>query len=154
MVAQRRHLDVEDVEAVEEVTAQMAALHRLLRILVGCCDNAYVDRRFGFTPKAAEFTVLEHAEQLGLGGGGHLTNLVEQQCPFFSQFETSGASLNGSSERSFFVAEDLALDQRLRDGGAVDCNKWLVSAGTQVVQAARNQFLAGTALAGNRNRDV
>jgi hypothetical protein len=45
------------------------------------------------------------------------------------------------------VAEQLGLEQRLGDGGAIDGDKRRVRARTQGVQAAREQLLAGTALA-------
>src|ERR1017187_10538797 len=154
VLAQRRHVDIEDIEAIEEVAAQLAALHRLLRVLVGGRDDAHVNRGFGLAAQAAELAVFEDAEQLGLGGGRHLADLVEQQRALLGEFEAAGAALDGPGECAFLVAEDLALDQRLRDGGAVDRDEWLQAAGAEVVQAAGCEFLAGAALAGDQDRDV
>src|ERR1035437_1101646 len=154
VVAQRRHLDVEDVESVEEVPTQLAAGHRLLRVLVGRCDYAHVNRCFGFAPEAAQPAVFQHAEQLGLCGGWHLANLVEQQRSLFRKFETAGASLDCSGERALLVAEDLALDQGRWDCRAVNRDKGLRASGAEVVQGARDEFLAGAALARNQDGNI
>ena len=57
VVAQRRHLDVEDVEAVKEVSTELAAGDCLLWIFVGCGDDPHVNDDL-FAP------VLEARQQL------------------------------------------------------------------------------------------
>jgi hypothetical protein len=52
------------------------------------------------------------------------------------------------------VAEDLALNQRFRNGRAVDRDKWPRFARAQIVQGARHQLLAGAALAGDEHGDI
>jgi len=55
--------------------------------------------------------VFKHAQQLGLRGNRHLTDLIQQQRTFFRQLKASGAPLHGAGESAFFVAKDLAFNQ-------------------------------------------
>ncbi len=54
---------------------------------------------------------------------------------------------NGAGERPLLVTEQFRLEQCLGDGGAVDRNKRHRRAIAQGVKRAREQLLAGTALA-------
>ena len=147
--AQGRQMDVEDVEAVEEVLAQLAAADGLLRHLIGGGDDADVDFEFGAPAEAANLGVFEDAQQLGLRGHGHFADLVEQQGAALGHLEASGAAFGGSGERAFLVAEELAFDERLRQRGAIDGDEGTLAAGTEIVQGVGHQFLAGAALAGD-----
>ena len=85
---------------------------------------------------------------------GHLADFVEQEGAVLGQLEAAGAALDGAGEGAFLVAEELALDQRLGNGRAVDGDKGLAAAGAEVVQGAGDEFLAGAALAGDEHRNV
>jgi len=51
-----------------------------------------------------------------------------------------------------FVAKNLALDQRLGNGRAINGEEGFVAPRTQIVNGARHQFLAGPARPGDQNR--
>ena len=61
--------------------------------------------------------------------------------------------LRRAGEGALAVAEQLALEQRLGDGGAVDGQERGVGAGRGAVDAARHQLLAGAGLALDQDRD-
>ena len=63
-----------------------------------------------------------------------------------------GVCLYRAGERALLVAEQLALEQRLGDGRAVDRDEAPVAAGRRLVQRARQQFLAGARLAEQQHR--
>ena len=152
VVAQGGHVDVEDVEAVVEIVAQLAAGDGFFGNLVGGGQDADIDGGFGLAAEAAQLAVFEDAEQLGLGADRHLADFVEQEGAAFGQLEAAGAALQGSGEGAFLVAEDLAFDEGFRDGGAVDGDKGLVLAGRKLVDGAGDQLLAGAAFAGDEDR--
>ena len=77
--AQRRHLDVEDVEAVVEVLAELAALHHVLQVAVGGGDDAHVDLLGLGAADRHEGPLLQHAQELDLHGGRHVADLVEEE---------------------------------------------------------------------------
>ena len=58
---------------------------------------------------------------------------------------------DGSGERPFFVPEQFAFKESLRQCGAVDGNEGLGGAGTVAVNGARHQLLTGTAFTTDQN---
>ena len=60
----------------------------------------------------------------------------------------------GAGEGAAAVAEQLALEQVARDGGAVERHERFLGAIGEVVDRAGEDFLAGTALAGDEDVDV
>ena len=59
------------------------------------------------------------------------------------QLEDAGAAIVRAGERALLVTEDLALEQRLGDGGAVDRDKRERRARAQLVDGLRHELLAG-----------
>src|SRR5258708_15475780 len=129
-------MDVEDVEAVVEIAAQSPASHRLIRNLVGGGEDAHIDRGFHLTPKAAQFVVFQHAQQLGLRSDRHLPDLVEKKRSAFRQLKASSTSFHGAGERALFMAENFAFDQGFRNSGAGYGNKCPVLPGTEIMDGA------------------
>jgi hypothetical protein len=84
----------------------------------------------------------------------HLADLVEEQRPAVGRREQALAVLGGVGEGALDVAEQLVLEQALRDGGAVDHHERALVALRQVVDGARDQLLAGAALAVDRHGHV
>src|SRR5262249_16685656 len=68
--------------------------------------------------------------------------------------ELADAAAVGAGEGALLVAEQLALQQRLRDGRAVDGEKRRLGPGAVLVEGAGHQLLAGAALAGDEHGHV
>src|SRR6059036_1057136 len=80
MSSLRRQVDREHVEPVEKVLAQLVGADGLRGHAVGGGDHAHVHLDLGLAAAdAPEAALLEHAQQLGLGVGVHLRDLVEEQ---------------------------------------------------------------------------
>ncbi len=152
VLAQRRQLDVEDVQTIEEIVAQMALRDGVFRGFVGCGQHANVDRGFALAAQAAKLAVFQHAQQLGLGGNRHLADFVEQQRAAFGQFEAADAALERAGECALFVTEDFAFDQRFRNRGAIDGDERLRLARAERVNGARDQFFSGAAFSRDQYR--
>ena len=60
--------------------------------------------------------LLQHAQQLGLQGEGHVADLVEEQRAAVGLAKLPGAVGDGAGEGAALVAEQLALEQRRRGG--------------------------------------
>ena len=93
VLAQRRQLNVEDIQTVEQIVAQMALGDRVLRLFIGRSQHAHIDRGFALAAQAAQLAVFEHAQQLRLRADRHLADFVEQQRAAFGQFEAADAAL-------------------------------------------------------------
>src|SRR3990167_4807496 len=78
---ERREDDVDDVEPVVEVAAELPARHRLLQVPVGRRQDANVDRDRRRGADAPDLALLERAEQLDLDRRRRLGDLVEEQRP-------------------------------------------------------------------------
>ena len=79
MFAQRRHGNVEDVEPVMKIRAKIALGDSSFRIVVGGRQHAHVNIQLGTRSQTAEFALFQHAQQLGLCGYRHLSQLIQQQ---------------------------------------------------------------------------
>ena len=151
-VAQRRQVDVDDVQPVEQVLAEAAVRQALFQILVGGGDDAHVDLLAARRPQRPDLALLQDAQQLGLQRGRQLADLVEEQGAAVGLDEQAGAIRARVGERAALVAEQLALQQRVGDGGAVDGDERAFAARAVEVERLRHQLLAGARLAGDQHR--
>ncbi len=92
-LAQRRQMDGEAVEPIEQVLAKAARRHRLLQVLVGGRDDAHVglDRLVAAEPLEALF--LEQPQHLGLRGQRHVADLVEEDRALMGLLELADAAV-------------------------------------------------------------
>ncbi len=96
---------------------------------------------------AQHLAVLEHAQQLGLEVARDLADLVEEERAAVGALEAAGARRDGAGEGAVLVAEQLALEHALGERLAVDGDERRADAVAPVVQQARDELLAGPALA-------
>ena len=151
-VPERRHLDAEHVEPVQQVHSILAGPDVALEGSVGGRDDPHVDRARHRVPHAANLAVLQHAQQLGLRTRRQLPHLVEEQRAPVARLEQTRAVGHGAGERPPDVAEELGLDEIVGEGGAVDGLETALGPAAQPVHAARDQLLAGAALARHEDR--
>src|SRR5688572_6128490 len=144
---QRRQFDGEDVQAIEQILAQLAGSHRVDRTDVGRGNDADVHGLLVAPAEPAERPLLQDAQELHLRGRRHLGDFVEEQRPAVRQLEAAFAPIRGAGERALLMTEDLALEQRFRNGGAVDRDERLRGPWAQLMDGLRHQFLAGARLA-------
>ena len=142
-LAQRRHLDGDHGEAVEEVLAEAALGDLLLQVLVRGGEHADVDAERLLAAHALERLLLQHAQHLGLRLQAHVADLVEEDRAAVGQLELAAAPRHRAGEGAALVAEELGLDQLLGDGRAVHLDEGAVAARRLRVDGARDQLLAG-----------
>src|SRR5580658_1168822 len=130
----------------------MFVLYGLFWRAVGRRQNSHRDRNVIRTAQPAYFRLLDHAQQLGLRGERHLSDLIEQERPVLGLFETSEAACSGARKRPFFVAEQLTLYKALGQRSAIHGHKRAAASRTQAMNRAGHQFLACAALTGDQNR--
>src|SRR2546428_11635106 len=97
------------------------------------------DFHFDFFPPAdpADFLLLEYAQQFRLEGEAQVADLIQEQGALVDSLKETDPSRLGSREGPFFVPEQLALDQGLRHGRAVERPTRTMRAGTVHVQSPR-----------------
>ena len=118
-LAQRRKLDRDEVQAIEQILAELAAGDELVKRPIRCRDHAHVDGARSARSEDLVGAVLEHAQQFHLRGRIDLADLVEKDRAAVGDFEAALAILPRVGERAAHVAEHLALEQRRRNPAEV-----------------------------------
>ncbi len=103
---------------------------------------------------ARDLPVLDRPEDLGLRPWRHVADLVEEERAAIGQLPLSLAVLRGAREGALHVPEELALDEVLGNGRAVDLDERAGGAGRSPVEAACGHLLADAALAGDENARI
>ena len=121
---------------------------------MGRRDDAHVglDRRAPADRRV--LALLQHAQQPRLRLERHVADLVEEQRAALGLLEAALRARLGAGEGALLVAEQLALDQFARDRRHVDRHERALPALAEVVQHARDQLLAGAALAVDHHGQV
>ena len=149
---QRRQMDRDDVQPVEEVLAEPPFLHHLPEIDVGRGDDSHVDLDRLHPAQAHEVAFLDDAQQLRLGLERHVADLVEEDAAAIGEIEEPLLRIDRSGERAFHVPEERRLEEVRRQVAGVDGDERAVRARGIGVNRARDQLLAGAALALDENR--
>ena len=153
-LAQRRQAQAHDVEAVQQVLAEQPPPHALLEILVRRRDHADVRLLRRVAADAVILAVGEHAQQAHLQVRRHVADLVQEQRAAFGLLEAAAARALRAGEGAALVAEELGLEQVLRDGRRVDRDERPRRARAVPMQRARDELLARARLAGDEHRGV
>jgi hypothetical protein len=96
----------------------------------------------------------ENAQQPRLQVGRHIADLIEEQSPALSLLEASTPHVLSAGKRPPLMAEQLGLQQLLRDRRGIDGDEWLGRARTVPMQGTRDQLLAGPGLAVDQHGGV
>ena len=150
----RGQAQIDDVQPIEQVFAEGAALGRFGEVAVRGRDDADVDLDRLGAADAVDLAFLDGAQQLGLQARVHLADFVEQQRAAIGFLELADAPRDGAGERALLVAEQFGFQQVLRNRRAIDADERLVGARGFAVDVARQHFLARAAFAGDQDRGV
>ena len=150
-LAERRHVDGDDVEPVVQVITEGARLHHRRQVAVRGRDQPDVDLDGARTAQPFEFVLLQYTQDLRLGIGAHVADLVQEQRAPVGLFEAANPLLVGAGERPLLVAEEFRFQQVLLKRRAVDLDEIARRAVGVVMDGARDQFLAGAGLAADED---
>jgi hypothetical protein len=153
-VAERWHADGEDVQPVEEVLAKGAGPDRLVEVAVRRGDHPDVHAPWLCRAHGHEGPVLEEAQELHLRGRRDLADLVEEERPAVGGGEVAGLPLRRPGEGAPLVAEQLGLEERLRERRAVDLDERARGAPALVVDGSCELALPRSALAEEQHARV
>ena len=87
-------------------------------------------------------------------GQRQLADFVEEERAVVGEIHLADFAGAGSGEGAALVAEEFVFDQAFGDGGAVQCDEGLLAARREMVDGAREEFLAGAAFAEEQNGGV
>ena len=152
-VLERGERQGHDPEPIVEVPAEAALADIILKVPVGGGHDAHVHRYLLLCPQAPHLAVLEHPQELDLEVRLHFGDLVEENCAAVGHLKAAAAGADRACESPSLVAEQLTLQQRLRQGAAVDGHERAVGAGALVVDGPGQALLAHARLAKDEQRD-
>jgi hypothetical protein len=150
---QRRHLQLERVEAVVEVAAELPLGDERRQAAVGRSHDPDVDLLGLVAADALHGELLQRTQQLGLRRQGQVGDLVEEQRPAVRLFELA-APAPDTGRGAVLDAEELGFEQRLDDGRAVDGDERAAAPPAPLVDLARDQLLADAALALDQDGEI
>ena len=153
-LAQRRHHQLDDVEAEEQVLAEAAGLHLGVEVAVGGGDHPHVGDAGPVLADALEPLLLEEAQQPCLEAGRELADLIEEERAALGGLDPAGLVADRAGEGAAGVAEQLAGQQLLGERGAVDGDERPRAPRREPVEQPRQHPLAGAALAPQQHRHV
>ena len=150
---QRRHSNIDSAQPVIQVRSEQAALGQCRQRPIGRRHDACVDALGAAAADALDHQVLDRAEQLRLRSHRQLGHLVEKQRAAVGMLELASPASH-AGRRPLFDAKQLGLDQRLDERGAIDGDERTLPAAAELVNLARDQLLAGPALAFDQYREI
>ena len=100
----------------------------MVKRAIGRRQNAGIDWYLLGTPETQYRSLLNYAEEFGLRFASHLGEFVEEDRAPVRAFEEALLPAVRAGESPLLVAEQLALDQRLRNRGV--CNALILSQAT------------------------
>jgi hypothetical protein len=105
-------------------------------------------------PSRTTSPLSRHAQELGLHLVGHVADLVEEQRAAVGVLEAAGPIGAGVGERAADVAEELVLQDRRGEAGAVERDQPGLAALGVVVDRAGDELLAGAVLPEDQHGDI
>ena len=148
----RRHVQVDDAQAVEEILTELPGGHALGQVAIGRCDDTDVGNRRGLVrTDRLDFTGLEEPEQERLHPQAHFTHFVEEQRAAMRELQLARLVAIGAREAALDVTEQLRLEQRLGQTRAVHRDEGAPRAARSHVDGAGDEVLADPAFAGDQD---
>ena len=125
-----------------------------LDVDVGRRDDAHVDFDGAARADRPHLAFLQHAQQLDLQRRRHLADFVEEHRAGVRGLEHALGVGDRAGERALDVAEELGFEQRFGERAAVDRHERPARAVAVLMNGARDQLLAGAALADDQHRRI
>jgi hypothetical protein len=144
---QRRQAHRDDVEAIVEVLAKQPLLDALAQVHVGGGHHPHVHLDRAGAAEPFDLAFLQRAQELGLHGQRQVAHLVEEEGAAIGALEAPGAALQRAGVGALLGAEELGLEDALRQRRRVHRHERPAGARRQRVDGPRHQLLAGAALA-------
>ena len=119
-LAQCRQADRNHVDPIVEILPELPVGDHLAEIAVGGRDDADVGLDLVGAPHPPELPFLQDPQDLHLQHRAHLADFVEEDRALVGDLDQALPVRVGAGERSAHVAEQLRIEQRLRQRPAVD----------------------------------
>ena len=142
-----RHLDVHDLQPVEQVLAKALIRDPGDQVPMGRRDHAHVERRQRtIGSHTLNLAGLQESQQHRLHAQAHLADFIHEDRPVVGRLEPAALVAIGAGETAAHVAEELGLEKRVRETRTVDRDERRARIAALLVNEPRHELLADTAL--------
>ena len=146
-----REMHRHHVQPEIEIFAKSAGAVGRFQVAVRGRDHAHVHWDLFVAPHGPHFLFLQHAQQLRLHFQRKLADFVEEDCAAVRCMKKAGLRLQGSRERPFFMAEQLAFHQRRDKRTAIHGHKRHLRERPAKMNRARDELFARAAFTGDQH---
>ena len=145
--AQGRDEQLDRVDPVKQVLAETAVAYCCVQVGVGRTDQPYIYLCLLGRSEAVYLLLFDHREQLRLEHKRQVPDLIQKERAAGCDLETSRLAFPRIGKRPFFVSEQFAFEQVVRDTSQVDRDKCLLVARRLFVKRIGDQVFSRPVLA-------
>jgi len=150
-LSQRRKMNGKYLEAIIKIIPEVSPADEIVKILLGCGDNPYIDSAsFGFS-NPLYLPLLQHPQEFHLNKGADFADFIQKDGAAIRLLKSTRAITMGSCKCPPHVAEQFAFKQRFRECRTINDHHWFSDAFAVVMNRSGHQFFAGTAFTLNEN---
>src|SRR5262249_16296155 len=142
-MAERRKIDMENVQTIIEIFAEELFLQSLRHRFVRRRQHADIDRDFDLAAEPPHTRIFQNTQQLRLHRDRHVRDFVQEQGSLMGVLETAGAAAQGSCKSSALMAEELAFDEMFGKRRAVHRDERSLRSCAKTMNRRSGSFLAG-----------
>jgi hypothetical protein len=121
---------------------------------MGGRDQSHIDLSGLCGSQALKFAILNNPKEFCLHFHSQLPNFIEKEGRTIRGLESANLPRESSSVRAFLSAKELALDERWRQGRAIDFYHHTVSSFAEVMNGTGDEFLARTGFARDQDNRI
>ena len=103
-IPQGWNIQIDDIDAIEEVLAELSLLYQLLNGAVGRSDDSCMEWNRTIGTHRSDFFLLERPQQFDLKVHIQLGNLIQEKCPLARSNKKSKNAVTGATSRLIAAA--------------------------------------------------
>jgi hypothetical protein len=125
-VAYRRHVNLNDIQPMEQVREETMLRNQRFEVPMGSADEAY-ERDRAVCTDAEQTLRLQKLQDCGLRVQAHLVDVIKKEGPVLRLLDETGLVAKGSWKAVMSVAEQVRPEQCRRGAFAVRYDEWTVA---------------------------
>ena len=120
---QRRDMDRNNIDAIIKILPQRTTSQGKGEVDIRRRNDTHINLDFPISAKPLNFSLLEDSQELDLHRESNALDLVQKKRAVIRKLNFACTTVDGPREGSFFIAEEFALQKRVRKCAAVDGDK-------------------------------
>src|SRR6266404_6753106 len=152
--AERGQRNRKNIQAIIQILPEFTVTDHLPQVLIGRRDDTNIDARGTGAAYSLELALLENTEQLGLKLHWHVSDFIQKQCAAVRQRKSADMRIDRSGKGSALVPEKLAFEKAGRHRRTVHFDEIPAAAWAELVNRARDNFLARPGFASDQDGGV